>query len=97
MLTRGTGAVFLLGTLLLSTLLCSLLQPLHATQLEKGDPVYQGHCRWGASSEKGHNKMLPVQISARVDSATQCVENFVGGKFHDTTTKTPHHHENNEN
>ena len=24
----------------------------HAGQLEKGDPVDQGHCQWGASSEK---------------------------------------------
>ena len=32
--------------------LFSLPQPLHVGQLEKGDPVYQGHCQWGTSSEK---------------------------------------------
>ena len=45
-----TRPCFLLVVLLLSTLLCSLPQPSHAGQLEKGDPVYQGHCQWGASS-----------------------------------------------
>ena len=43
---------FLLAVLLLSTLLCSLPQPSHAEQLEKGDPVDQGHSQWGASSKK---------------------------------------------
>ena len=38
-------ARFLLVVLLPSTLLCSLSQPSHAGQLEKGDLVDQGHCK----------------------------------------------------
>ena len=34
------------------TLFCSLPQPSHAGQLEKGDHVYQGHCQWDASCKK---------------------------------------------
>ena len=77
---------FLLVMLLLSTLLCSHTQPSHVRQLEKRDPVYQGHCQWDASSKNSDNKMSLVQIWARVDGATQCGKNFVTPRW---TTKIP--------
>ena len=43
----------------------------HVGQLEKGEPVDQGHCQQGVRSEKSHNKTLSIQILAHVD-VLQC-------------------------
>ena len=58
-ITLGSSALnesywtcFLLVVLLPSTLFCSLPQPSHTEQLEKGGTVYQGHCQWDTSSKK---------------------------------------------
>ena len=43
---------FFLVVLMPSKLLCPLPQPLRVGQLEKGDPVNQGHCQWGTNNKK---------------------------------------------
>ena len=66
------------------TLLFSLPPSIHAGQLEKGDPMDQGHYQRAQVVKRTYKKSRPVRTLAHVDRAAVWVENFVGEKFCDT-------------
>ena len=70
--------------LLPCSLLCSLPPSLNAGQLEKGTLRIKGTVNRAQVAKKSYRDRCPVQTLASVDRAAVWVENFVGGKFHDT-------------